>query len=85
MSEHPGIIRHQQENPEKTQGFFKPFIGSPMFTQWVHWSLAKLPKVTHMSSAKAREEEARNILARANKNQADDGPSKRKAAIRVYI
>ena len=37
-----------------------------------------------MPSAKAREEEARNILARANKNQADDGPSTRKAAIRAY-
>ena len=37
-----------------------------------------------MSSAKGREEEARNILARANKNQADDGPSTRKAAIRAY-
>ena len=37
-----------------------------------------------MSSAKAREEEARNILARANKNQADDGPSTRKAAIWAY-
>ena len=37
-----------------------------------------------MSSAKAREEEARNILARANKNQADEGPSTRKAAIRAY-
>ena len=36
MSEHPGTIRHQQERkiPEKTQGFFKPFIGSPTFTQW---------------------------------------------------
>ena len=34
--------------------------------------------------AKAREEEARDILARASKNQADDGPSTRKAAIRAY-
>ena len=36
MSEHPGIIRHHQERkiPGNTQGFFKPFIGSPTFTQW---------------------------------------------------
>ena len=37
-----------------------------------------------LSQAKAREEEARDILARASKNQADDGPSTRKAAIRAY-
>ena len=40
---HVRTHRNNQAPPANTQGFFKPFIGSPMFTQWVHWSLAKLP------------------------------------------
>ena len=27
----------------ETQKFFKPCIRSPMFIQWAHWSLAKVP------------------------------------------
>ena len=42
------------------------------------------PASPRTDQAKAREEEARDILARASKNQADDGPSTRKAAIRAY-
>ena len=42
------------------------------------------PASPRTDQAKAREEEARDILAGAIKNQAEDGPSTRKAAIRAY-
>jgi len=47
-------------------------------------NLPSPPASPRTDQAKVREEEARDILARASKNQADDGPSTRKAAIRDY-
>ena len=47
-------------------------------------NLLSPPGSPRTDQAKAKEEEARDILARASKNQADDGPSTRKAAIRAY-
>ena len=51
--------------------------------------LKKTPRLLPRTSpkidqAKAREEEARDILARSVKNQAEDGPNTRRAAIRAY-
>jgi len=42
------------------------------------------PASPKIDQAKAREEEARDTLARAVKNQAEDGPNTRRAAIRAY-
>ena len=47
-------------------------------------TLPSAPASPRVDQAKAHEEEARDIMARAVKNQADDGPSTRKAAIRAY-
>ena len=47
-------------------------------------TLPSSPASPRVDQAKAREEEARDILAGAIKNQAEDGPSTRKAAIRAY-
>ena len=45
---------------------------------------ASSPTSPKIDQAKAREEEARDIVARADKNQAEDGPNTRRAAIRAY-
>ena len=47
-------------------------------------ALPSSPASPRLDQAKAREEEARDILAGAVKNRAEDGPSTRKAAIRAY-
>jgi plasmid stability protein len=47
-------------------------------------NLPSPPASPRTDQARAREEEARDILAGAIKNQAEDGPSTRKAAIRAY-
>jgi hypothetical protein len=47
-------------------------------------NLPSPPASPRTDQAKARDEEARDILAHASKNQADDGPSTRKDAIRAY-
>jgi len=46
--------------------------------------LPQSPASNSIDQAKDREEEARDILAKAVKNQAEDGPTTRKAAIRTY-
>ena len=43
MSEHPGIIRHQQENPEKNPGILQTMHWVTNVHSGAHWSLAKLP------------------------------------------
>ena len=45
---------------------------------------ASSPTSPKIDQARAREEEARDILAKAAHNQADDGPNTRRAAIRAY-
>ena len=47
-------------------------------------TLPSSPASPRVDQAKAREEEARDIPAGATKNQAEDGPSTRRAAIRAY-
>jgi len=47
-------------------------------------NLPSPPASPRTDQARAREEEARDILAGAIKNQAEDGPSTRKAAIRAH-
>jgi len=42
------------------------------------------PTSPKIDQAKAHEEEARDILAKADKNQAEDGPNTRRTAIRTY-
>ena len=45
---------------------------------------ASVPSTTRTEPTRSPEEEARDILATAAKNQAEDGPNTRRAAIRAY-
>ena len=45
---------------------------------------ASAPSTTRTEPTRSPEEEARDILATAAKNQAEDGPNTRRAAIRAY-
>jgi len=47
-------------------------------------TMSSSPTSPKVDQAKACEEEARDILARAIKNQAEDGPNTRRAAIQAY-